>query len=155
MKRKKFLFFSTVAILLCIFALAAFAGEDIDQHRDCRHCGMDRKAYGYSRMLVEYKDGKNSGNFSLDCAVTELNGYKGVEVITFKVADRDTRQLIVAEKAFWVIGGSKRGVMTRVPKWAFSDIAGANKFVAAYGGIIVNWESVLAAAKKETAGGTH
>jgi copper chaperone NosL len=151
MKRRMFLIFSTVAMLLSLFSLSVFADTDIDQHRDCKHCGMDRKAFGYSRMLVEYKDGKNVGTCSLHCVVTELNSNKSGEVISFKVADRNTRQLIDAEKAVWVIGGSKRGVMTMRAKWAFATRDAAQLFVDDYGGTIATWSEALAAAKEDAA----
>ena len=77
MKLRMSLIFSTVAILLSLFALAALADTDIDQHRDCKQCGMDRKAYGYSRMLIIYQDGSQTGVCSLHCAVTELDANKG------------------------------------------------------------------------------
>ena len=149
MRRRIFLIFSTVA-MLSLFSLSAFADTDIDQHRECKHCGMDRKAFGYSRMLVEYKDGKSVGICSLHCVVTELNS-KGGEVISFKVADRNTRELIDAEKAVWIIGGSKRGVMTMRAKWAFATREAAQIFVDDYGGTIVTWNEALAAAKEDAA----
>jgi copper chaperone NosL len=150
MNQRMFLIFSTVAMLLSLFSLSAFADTDIDQHRDCKHCGMDRKAYGYSRMLVEYKDGKNSGTCSLHCLVTELNSKSG-EVTSIKVADRNTRELIDAEKAVWVIGGSKRGIMTMRAKWAFATKEAAKIFVDEYGGTITTWSEALAAAKEDAA----
>lgn len=148
-----FLVFSTVAIALSmsLFAIAAFAESDIEQHRDCSHCGMDRKAYGYSRMLVEYKDGTKVGTCSLHCVVTELNNRKNGEVMVFRVADRDTRQLTDAEKAVWTIGGKKRGVMTMRAKWAFTTREAAQKFVDSYGGNIVTWSEALAAAREDAA----
>ena len=149
MRRRIFLIFSTVA-MSSLFSLSAFADTDIDQHRDCKHCGMDRKAFGYSRMLVEYKDGKNAGTCSLHCVITELNSKSG-EVVSYKVADRNTRQLIDAEKAVWVIGGSKRGVMTMRAKWAFAAREAAQLFVDDYGGTIVTWTEALAAAKEDAA----
>ena len=148
MKRRMFLIFSTVVMLLSLISLSAFADTDIDQHRDCKHCGMDRKAFGYSRMLVEYKDGKNAGTCSLHCVVTELNSKSG-EVTSFKVADRNTRELIDAEKAVWVIGGSKRGIMTMRAKWAFTTKEAAQLFVDDYGGKIATWSEALAAAKED------
>ncbi len=45
------------------------AQDDIDAHRSCASCGMDRKAYGYSRMLIQYEDGAMVGTCSLHCAV--------------------------------------------------------------------------------------
>lgn len=137
-------------MLLTLMYQPAFAEPDIDQHRDCKHCGMDRKAFGYSRMLVEYKNGKKVGTCSLHCVVTELNKPDS-EVSTFKVADRNTRTLIDAEKAIWVIGGSKRGVMTMRGKWAFSSKEAAQKFVTAYGGKIATWHETLASAREDAA----
>ena len=134
--------------LLVMVALPVFAQDDIAKHRDCKHCGMDRKAFGYSRMLVEYKDGGKVGTCSLHCIVTELNGKNG-EVISIKVADRDTRKLIDAEKAVWVIGGNKRGVMTLRAKWAFASKAAALRFVDANGGKIAAWSDALAAAQED------
>lgn len=151
MKRRLFSIISTAVVVLSLCAVSSFAETDIDQHRDCSHCGMDRKAFGYSRMLVEYKGGKSVGTCSLHCVVTELNSNNGEGVISFKVADRNTRQLIDAEKAVWTIGGSKRGVMTERAKWAFATREAAIKFVAAYGGTIATWNEALAAAREDAA----
>ncbi len=151
MKQRIFLVFSAVTLLLTLSALSAYSETDIVQHRDCSQCGMDRKAYGYSRMLVVYKDGTQSGTCSLHCTVTELSSRKNGEIITFKVADRDTRQLIDAEKAFWTIGGKKRGVMTMRAKWAFSTREAAQHFVDMYGGRLATWGEALAASRNDAA----
>lgn len=147
--RQRTIMFLTVTLLLAFLATAACAGGDVEQHRDCRHCGMDRKAFGYSRMLVEYRGGEQVGTCSLHCTVTELDGSNGREIISLKVADRDTRELIDAEKAVWVIGGTKRGVMTKQPKWAFATREAAQKFVENYGGVVAGWKEALAAARAE------
>jgi len=137
--------------LLIMAGMAAFAGDDIDGHRSCNVCGMDRKAYGFSRMLIRYADGTEGGVCSLHCAVIELDADKDRAVKVLLVADRDTRTLIDAEKAFWVMGGSKRGVMTQRPKWAFPSKAAAEAFIAEYGGKIVPWAEALAAARDDLA----
>lgn len=138
----------TLLVSLLCLAITAFAETDIDDHRDCTHCGMDRKAYGYSRMLVEYKDGRKVGTCSLHCAVTELKSRSEADV-TFKVADRNSRELIAAEKAFWVIGGTKRGVMTVRAKWAFKTQKSADAFIQRYGGSPATWQDALAAARED------
>lgn len=143
-----------VALCLLVLALCAitvFAGQDIEQHRSCDSCGMDRKAYGFSRMLVVYADGGEVGVCSLHCAVTELDANKGRKVKSLFVADRETRKLVDAEKATWVLGGSKRGVMTPLAKWAFETRGAAEAFTGLYGGKIVNWEEALAAARENAA----
>jgi NosL. len=136
-------------ILVGVSALTARAHDDIDTHRECSQCGMDRKVYGYSRMLIVYENGLQVGVCSVHCAATELNRHGGNKVKTILVADRDTHMLINAETAYWVIGGKKRGVMTQQPKWAFATNAAARAFITAHGGTITNWETALSAARKE------
>lgn len=138
-----------VALLFICSAAPAFAQDDIAAHRFCSSCGMDRKAYGFSRMLILNADGSVTGVCSLHCAIKEISSSKGGTVKSVLVADRDTRDLINAETAVWVMGGSKRGVMTQVPKWAFSAKQPAEAFIARYGGTICAWEEILAAARGE------
>ena len=148
MRRGKVVICHIVLTLLLMAGAAAYAQEDISEHRNCAHCGMDRKAYGYSRMLIVYEDGQKVGVCSLHCAVVELNA-SGRKVKSLQVADRDTRSLIDAETAVWVIGGKKRGVMTQRPKWAFSTKTAAQAFIDSNGGTIVSWADVLAAARED------
>jgi len=147
---------SIIALALLSIAVAvAVAGNDIDEFRSCNYCGMDRKAYGYSRMMVTYDNGSRTGVCSLHCAVAELNEHKGSAVKTLLVADRTSRALIDAEKAFWVLGGNKRGVMTQNPKWAFETIEAAQSFVKSNGGKITSWEAALLAAREDAAPTPH
>jgi len=148
--RQNILFISLLAMIFCgVVGAVAQGRDDIDSHRKCAHCGMDRKAYGYSRMLVEYVDGGQVGLCSLHCAVTELDANKGRAVKALLVADRDSRTLLAVKKAVWVIGGKKRGVMTQQPKWAFATAAAARAFVKANGGTVVSWDEALKAAREE------
>jgi nitrous oxide reductase accessory protein NosL len=140
-----------IGLLLCLSGTAAFAKDDIDTHRSCAFCGMDRKAYGFSRMLILYEDGVEAGVCSLHCAVIELDTNKDRKVRALLVADREERNLIPAETAFWVLGGSKRGVMTQRPKWAFRTMAAAENFVRTYGGTVITWNEALAAAREDAA----
>ena len=110
---------------------------------------MDRKAYGFSRMLVQYEDGTTVGTCSLHCAVIELDAHSGRAVKALLVADRDSRTLLEAEKAIWVMGGKKRGVMTERPKWAFQSREDAEVFIRANGGKVVTWADALAAARED------
>jgi hypothetical protein len=139
------------SILLLLPVLSVAASDDIKTHRECESCGMDRKMYGYSRMLLVFDDGFQVGVCSLHCAVTKCNELKNKKVKNILTADRDTQVLIDAEKAVWVIGGKKRGVMTQRPKWAFSGAAAARAFVVSNGGKIVTWKEALAAASEDAA----
>jgi len=143
---------------LLIFLLAGHAGQaadDIDEHRSCVHCGMDRKAYGFSRMMVYYTNGTATGVCSLRCTVVELDANTNRTVKAIFAADRTERTLIDAEKAVWVMGGAKRGVMTDRPKWAFATRASAEAFIERYDGAIITWNEALAAAREDLAREVH
>jgi nitrous oxide reductase accessory protein NosL len=147
-----------ITLILTTFACLparADAEDDTQEHRSCSVCGMDRKAYGYSRMLITYRDGGQTGVCSLHCAVSELDSHKERPVASVQVADRDTRLLIDSGKAVWVMGGKKRGVMTQRPKWAFGAEEAARSFIAANGGAIASWAEVQAAAREEIVHTSH
>jgi nitrous oxide reductase accessory protein NosL len=141
--------------LLGIAAAVVVAGNDIDEYRSCSQCGMDRKAYGYSRMMITYENNSRVGVCSLHCAVTEMEEHRGSAVKLLQVADRTSRSLVDAEKAFWVVGGNRRGVMTQNPKWAFATQDAAQTFVRSSGGIITSWDAVLLAAREDATPTAH
>ena len=62
------------------------------------------------------------------------------------VADCDSKELVDAEKAVWVLGGSKKGVITGKAKWAFSSKESAERFIKANGGGIVTFDEAIKAA---------
>jgi nitrous oxide reductase accessory protein NosL len=61
------------------------------------------------------------------------------------VGDYNTKKLIDAEQAFWVIGGSKAGVMTKRGKWAFESKTDAEAFVKGNGGSISTFDEAIKA----------
>lgn len=132
-----------------LFGSTVQAQDDIHNHRQCAECGMDRKAYGFSRMLLVYAEGKEVGVCSLHCAVEAMAGQRDQPVKTLLVADRNTHELIPVEQAVWVLGGKKRGVMTQRAKWAFKEKSAAESFIKEYGGEIASWEEALAAARTD------
>ncbi|MBV5340972.1 MAG: nitrous oxide reductase accessory protein NosL [Deltaproteobacteria bacterium] len=125
------------------------AHADVKMHQACPHCGMDREKFAHSRMLITYSDGTSVGVCSIHCVVTELKAQKGKVIKMVEVADLNTKKLVDAEKATWVIGGSKKGVMTRNPKWAFAQKADAIAFISKNGGQLATYKDVLALAGKE------
>lgn len=134
---------------ICLFGSTVQARGDIAKHRQCAECGMDRKAYGFSRMLLVYPEGKEVGVCSLHCAVETLASHKDQPVKVLLVADRNTHEMIPAAQAIWVMGGKKRGVMTQRAKWAFLENSAAESFIKEYGGEIVTWDEALAAARTD------
>ena len=140
--------------LLGLFVLSAFftpasAFEDVSVHPSCAICGMDREAYGHSRMLIVFQDGASFGTCSLRCAALILQAEEERKPRSVKVADYNTRELVEAEEAAWVIGGKKPGVMTGRAKWAFRNGKDAEAFVGEFGGARSTYREAFAEAAKE------
>lgn len=131
---KKSLFIAVAAVSCIALSLAFAASDDITKYPSCKHCGMDREKFSHSRMLIEYEDGSSTGLCSLHCAAVELALNIDKTPKAVMVADYSTKALIDAEKASWVTGGSKPGVMTRTAKWAFEKKADADAFIKENGG---------------------
>ena len=120
--------------------------DDITTHPKCVYCGMDRKQYAYSRVLLRYRDGSEVGLCSVHCAGIDLalHPEKGTARIMAGTFDRGN--LVDAEKAIWVLGGSKQGVMSIRGKWAFERREDAESFIREFGGSISSLRNVMTAA---------
>jgi copper chaperone NosL len=123
--------------------------DDVQLHKACKYCGMSREMYAHSRMLIEYEDGSTVGTCSLHCVAVDLalNIDKAPKAI--RVGDYGTRELINAETAVWVIGGTKPGVMSKNAKWAFAGSEDAEKFRKENGGTIAGFDTALEAAYRD------
>lgn len=126
--------------------LCLYSGNDISESPNCPICGMSRNKFAHSRMLIRYQDGSVFGTCSLHCTALELAYRPGKIPVKIEVGAYDTKKLINAEQAVWVLGGDKLGVMTTNAKWAFADRNTAHNFIKHNGGKIVDFETALAAA---------
>jgi hypothetical protein len=146
---KKTIFILMVIGLWLSLGNMGLAQDDMKEITECLYCGMDRAKFAHSRMLVEYEDGTREGMCSLHCAAIDLAANIDMTPKTINVGDYVTKKLIDAEKAFWVIGGSKTGVMTKRAKWAFEKKEAAEKFVKENGGNISTFDEALKAAYED------
>jgi copper chaperone NosL len=137
--------FSLVAVISLMFAPVASAEmqDDIVLHKSCSHCGMNRGAFDFSRMLIEYNDGSAVPVCSLHCAAIDLANNIDKTPKSIKVADFKEKRLIDAEQAFWVAEGNKPGVMSKRGKWAFGAKDDAENFMKTNGGRIVSFEDAI------------
>ena len=150
---KKAMILNLVAFL-CFLVGVAFAQDDIKKYPSCNFCGMDRDKYAHSRVYTEYNDGTTVGTCSIHCAAIDLaiNIDKTPEVIN--VGDYNTKNLINVDKAYWVIGGSKTGIMTKKAKWAFEKKENAEKFIRENGGKLASFDEVIKASYEDMYGDT-
>ena len=146
--RKSFWALSLTMAILFIGTFA-LAQQDIDKHAACKYCGMDRKMFAHSRMLLVYEDGSELATCSLHCVAVDLALNIDKMPKTIQVADFNTKSLIDAEKAVWVIGGEKPGVMSKRAKWAFEKKADAEAFIQANKGTLADFEAAIKASYED------
>jgi copper chaperone NosL len=132
-----------VAFLLTGFSAWGQTADDIKKHPTCTYCGMDREKYNFSRTLTTYTDDSEFGACSLHCAAIDLAANMGKTPKAIQVADYNTKKLADAEKATWVIGGKKPGVMTKVAKWAFENPEDAKAYVKDNEGKVASFEDAM------------
>ena len=140
-----------VSIVLCLSigsALMALS-NDVKEMPACKYCGMSRESFAHSRMLIEYEDSSTVPTCSLHCASLDLALNLDKAPQATRVADYNTKELINAEAATWVIGGKKPGVMTRNAKWAFAKKEDAEKFRLENGGRLAGFDEALEATYKD------
>ncbi len=137
----------SVLFIACVLSIGgvAFGDADIQQYPSCKYCGMDRAKFAHSRMFVEYDDGTSLGTCSIHCLAIDLVVNMDKTPRSMKVGDYNSKKLIDAEKAFWVIGGNKPGVMTKKAKWAFENKADAEKFITENGGSPATFDEAMKA----------
>jgi nitrous oxide reductase accessory protein NosL len=146
---KKSFWVLMLAMAILSVGTLALAQQDIDKQASCKYCGMDRKMFAHSRMLIVYEDGSELGTCSLHCVAVDLALNIDKMPKSIQVADYSTKNLIDAEKAVWVIGGEKPGVMTKRAKWAFEKRADAEVFIKANKGTIADFESAIKASYED------
>ena len=140
---------AALAVAIALMGVYAFAQQDIGDHGSCKYCGMDRKMFAHSRMLLVYEDGSELGSCSLHCVAVDMALNIDKTPKTIQVADFNTKSLVDAEKAVWVIGGEKPGVMTKRAKWAFEKKEDAEAFIKANGGTLADFETAIKAAYED------
>lgn len=148
MNKRRCVIVSSIIVLIFGIALLAF-GDDIKQTPNCKYCGMNRETFAHSRMLIEYDEGTVVGTCSLHCAVLDLALNLDKNPKAIRVGDYGTKALIDAEKAIWVLGGNKTGVMTKNAKWAFAKKEDAEKFRQEQGGRIGSFDEAIEAAYQD------
>lgn len=124
--------------------------DDIAKYPKCPYCGMDRKQYHHSRMVVHYADDLADGTCSLHCAAISLSLNIDRDPKALWVGDNavegETKPLVEVEKASFVVGSKLPGVMTARSKVAYGNADAAKASQAANGGELTDFDGALLAA---------
>ncbi len=120
--------------------------QDGKEKESCPRCGMNLPKY-YKTNHSASLDGKTYQYCSIHCLQDHL--YDGVSLKNPLVVDVATLKFIDATKAYYVVGSSARGTMSRVSKYAFATKEKAELFQKEHGGEIVDFYQALEVAKKD------
>jgi nitrous oxide reductase accessory protein NosL len=120
---------------------------DIEKYPKCPYCGMDRKQYHHSRMLVQYSDDVADGTCSLHCTAISLSLNVDRDPKMMWVGDNaaagDVKPLVEVDKASFLIGSKIPGVMTANSKVAYGGEEAAKVAQSAQGGELVKFDQAL------------
>ncbi len=133
----------TLAAVIVILCFSAYGQAD---DGDCVYCGMSQAKYGHSWVIIKHEDGSEAGVCSVHCAAIDMALHSEMPVSKITVGDYNSKQQIDADKAYWVIGGERMGVMTARAKWAFNSKKAADNFMKEHGGRPATFEEVMRAA---------
>jgi len=124
--------------------------NDIAKYPKCPYCGMDRKQFHHSRMLVQYGDDLPDAVCSLHCTAISLAINVDRDPRAVWVGDNaapgETKPLVAVDKAVFLVGSSIPGVMTARSKVAYGSRDAAKAAQAANGGEVVDFDQALLAA---------
>ncbi|MCX8017539.1 MAG: nitrous oxide reductase accessory protein NosL [Rhodocyclaceae bacterium] len=124
--------------------------NDIEKYPKCPYCGMDRRQYHHSRLLIHYSDNLADGVCSLHCAAISLSLNIDREPKAIWVGDNaaagEPKPLVEVDKAVFLVGSKIPGVMTANSKVAYGNAEAAKAAQAAHGGELTNFDGALLAA---------
>ncbi len=136
-------------IISLVLGISSIVFAETHGKEACPFCGMEKEKFGHSWMVIEYDDGKKQGFCSIHCAAIDLALNIDKTPAKIQVGDFKTKTLIGAEKAHWVIGGNKPGVMTKRAKWAFESKSDAEAFMKENGGTAATLDEAMKAAYED------
>lgn len=129
--------------------------NDLEKYPKCPYCGMDRKQFHHSRLLIQYSDDVADGTCSLHCGAISLSLNVDRDPRTLWVGDNaaagDIKPLVEVDKATFLVGSSIKGVMTKRSKVAYGSADAAKASQGSNGGELANFDQALLAAYTDMA----
>ena len=110
----------------------------------CPECGMTLPMF-YKTNHSATVDGKVKQYCSIHCVVEDTK--KGSKLTNIQVVDVNSLKFIDVNKAFYVVGSSKKGTMTMVSKYAFASKVNADAFAKENGGEVVDYATAYKTAE--------
>ena len=121
--------------------------NELEKYPRCPYCGMSRNKWHHSRHLVQYDDDLVDGTCSIHCLAISLSlnldrGPKAIYAADFG-SDAETKPLVEADKATYLINSSLKGTMSMKSKMAFASAEAAKAAQKEHGGELGDFDAAL------------
>jgi copper chaperone NosL len=113
----------------------------------CPVCGMNLKMFYKTSHTAHIHNHEPRQYCSMRCLAVDTQEHK-IDLEDIKVVDAKTQKLVNASSAFYVVGSSVPGTMSKVSKLAFASKQDAIEFAQKRGGQIVDFKAALSMAQK-------
>jgi nitrous oxide reductase accessory protein NosL len=113
----------------------------------CPVCGMSLKMFYKTSHAVQLHNHEEKQYCSMRCLVVDMEKHN-IDMKDIEVVDVKSEKFINASTAFYVVGSSVKGTMSRVSKLAFKKREDAQMFVKKHGGKVMTFQEALSLAKK-------
>lgn len=123
-----------------------FAPPRMDYSGQCPNCGMVRSMWARTWFEFENSEGRSqacSFHCLADRAIKSGEDPKNVKVALYM----NPKEMVPAERAFFVVGASAKGTMTKKSKIAWPSKEEAENFCRSCGGEVVGFRQALTMAK--------
>jgi nitrous oxide reductase accessory protein NosL len=121
--------------------------NEFEKYPKCPYCGMDRKQFHHSRMLVQYSDDLVDGVCSIHCLGLSLGVNidrepKGIWGPDYG-SQVEPRPLVPVEQLTYLIGADLKHAMTKRSKHSFASKEVAGQFKQKHGGEFGDFDEAL------------
>ncbi len=120
-----------------------------ESKESCVICGMNLPTFYKTSHAAETKAGAKRQYCSIHCVV-EDNEINKTDLVNLKVVDTNSLKFISVYKAFYVVGSSKPGTMTRTSKYAFGKKSEAEAFAKEFGGKVMSFNDTYTVSMKDS-----
>jgi len=131
-----------VCSLILVSAFFLFTAVHAEEQKWCPLCSMNLKMFWKTTHWLTFSDGTRTGYCSIHCA-SKVYQDRATDIDRWEVADSDTKKLINARKAHFLIGSDLPGTMTPASKLAFASLDVAKKYQKEHGGTIGTLDDAL------------
>lgn len=131
-----------ILMVLLLWGGLMFGVVQAADQKYCPLCSMNLQMFWKTTHWLTFSDGMKTGYCSIHCA-SKAYEKRTLEIDKWEVADYDTKLLINAYKAHFLIGSDLPGTMTPISKLAFGSVSTAQEYQKKHQGTVSDFNRAL------------